>query len=175
MCIQPAASTAAVAVMLEIARLWQAQGFHPARSVLFAAWDDEEQGLVGSRYYVSHPIYPLDRTKAMLNLDMDGMGEQLVIFGRGAMAVQLQASARILGLATALDPSEEGSDYESFIKVGIPSSNLAIYPDSELKLAYHRPEDDTQHIQPASLRMVGIISTHALAAWSGGGPTLQQP
>ena len=37
-----------VAVMLEIARLWQAQGFRPDRSVLFAAWDVEEQGLVGS-------------------------------------------------------------------------------------------------------------------------------
>ncbi len=168
-------NAAAVGVMLEIARLWQVQGFHPARSVLFAAWDDEEQGAVGSHFYVSHPVYPLDQTKAMLNLDMDGMGEQLVIFGRGAMATQLQASAKSFGLTTAIDPAEGGSDYESFREAGIPSSNLAIYPASVLELAYHRPEDDIQHIQPASLRVVGIISAHTLAAWSGGGPTLPLP
>ena len=53
-----------VAVMLEIARLWQAQGYRPAHSVLFAAWDAEEQGLRGSSYYVSAPVYPLDQTLA---------------------------------------------------------------------------------------------------------------
>jgi hypothetical protein len=165
-------NAAAVAVMLEVARLWHAQDFHPARSVLFAAWDAEELGLVGSRYYVSHPVYPLDHTKAMLNLDMDGVGEKVYIAGRGAMATQLQASAEFYNIATTLDPEPGGSDHMSFYDAGIPASNLAIYPDSELDLAYHRPEDDTQHVMPASLRVIGILSTHALAAWSGGGPIL---
>jgi len=165
-------NAAAVAVLLEIARLWQAQGFHPARSVLFAAWDAEEQGLIGSRYYVSHPFNPLNHTKAMLNLDMDGVGEKLYIAGRGAMATQLQASAIFYNFATALDPEPGGSDHMSFYDAGIPASNLAIYPDSVLELAYHRPEDDIQHVMPASIRAVGILSTHTLAAWSGGGPTL---
>lgn len=165
-------NAAAVAVLLEIARLWQAQGFHPARSVLFAAWDAEEQGLIGSRYYVSHPFNPLNHTKAMLNLDMDGVGEKLYIAGRGAMATQLQASAKFYNFATALDPEPGGSDHMSFYDAGIPASNLAIYPDSVLELAYHRPEDDIQHVMPASIREVGILSTHTLAAWSGGGPTL---
>jgi hypothetical protein len=168
-------NAAAVAVMLEIARLWQVQGFHPARSVLFAAWDAEELGLVGSRYYVSHPVHPLDHTKAMLNLDMDGVGERLYIAGRGAMATQLHASAQFFNIATTIDPEPGGSDHTSFYDVGIPASNLAIYPDSELDLAYHRPEDDTRNVQPGSIRVVGILSTHTLAAWSGGGPTAPLP
>jgi Peptidase family M28 len=165
-------NAAAVAVMLEIARLWHAQGFRPARSVLFAAWDAEELGIVGSRYYVSHPVSPLDHTKAMLNLDMDGMGEKLYIAGSGPMAVQLQASAKFYDFATTLDPEPGGSDHESFHEAGITASNLAIYPDSVLDLAYHRPEDDIQNVMPASLRVVGILSIHTLAAWSGGEPTL---
>jgi Zn-dependent M28 family amino/carboxypeptidase len=104
----------------------------------------------------------------MLNLDMDGVGEKLYIAGRGAMATQLQASAKFYNFATAFDPEPGGSDHMSFYEVGIPASNLAIYPDSILELAYHRPEADTQHIQPASLKLVGILSTHTLATWSGG-------
>ena len=160
-----------VAVMLEIARLWQAQGFRPARSVLFAAWDVEEQGLVGSRYYVDNPIYSLDRTVAMLNLEMAGVGENLNIFGRGAMVTQLKASARVFSINAILDPAAGGSDDISFLDVGIIAGSYAIFPASELELAYHKPEDDSQHIQPGSLRTVGILSAHALAAWSGGGPT----
>jgi len=166
-----------VAVMLEMARLWQAQGFQPARSVLFAAWDAEELGLVGSRYYVAQPLFPLKQTKAMLNLDMDGVGENLYIANRGAMAAQLQASAKLLNLTATLEPAAGagGSDHASFSDAGIPASNLSIYPESFLELVYHRPEDDTPLVQPTSLRLVGLLSTHALAAWSGGGPTQPLP
>lgn len=160
-----------VAIVLEIARLWQSQGFHPARSVLFAAWDAEEQGLYGSQYYVSDPVISLDQTVAMLNLEMAGVGDNLNIGGQGAMADQLQASANSFGFTVEIDP-QGGSDDINFQEAGIPAGVCSIYPDSELDLAFHRPEDDPQHIQLSSLRIVGILSAHALAAWSGGGPTL---
>ncbi|MDH3943312.1 MAG: M20/M25/M40 family metallo-hydrolase, partial [Anaerolineae bacterium] len=48
-----------VAVMLEVARMWQAQGYVPNRTVVFAAWDAEELALLGSRFYVDNPQYPL--------------------------------------------------------------------------------------------------------------------
>jgi Zn-dependent M28 family amino/carboxypeptidase len=160
-----------VAVMLEIARLWQMQGFRPAHSVLFAAWDDEEQGLVGSQYYVSQPIYPLDHTVAMLNLDMAGVGDELHISGEGVVIMQLRASAKIYNFPAILD-EEGGSDEASFQMAGIPAGLCIIYSGSKLDLAYHRPEDDTSHIQLASLRTIGILAAHALAAWSGG-PVLE--
>ncbi|MBN1888744.1 MAG: M28 family peptidase [Thermoflexales bacterium] len=166
-----------VAVMLEIARLWQAQGFRPARSVLFAAWDDEEQGLLGSHYYAYNSIYPLDRTVAMLNLDMVGVGEELIISGRGIMATQLQASTRVYSVTATIEPQAGGSDDASFQDVGVSAGSYFMFPviGSDLELAYHRPEDDVQNILPGSLRTVGVLSAHTMAAWSGGGPTLPLP
>lgn len=63
-----------VAVM-EIAEAFQEavkQGYRPQRSILFLHVTGEEKGLVGSRYYVEHPIFPLDSTVADLNIDMIG-------------------------------------------------------------------------------------------------------
>jgi hypothetical protein len=158
-----------VAVMLEIAHLWQSQGYQPARSVLFAAWDAEEQGLYGSQYYVLHPVDWLAQTAAMLNLEMDGVGSYLNLGGQSAMADQLQASAAALGFTAELDPAG-GSDDINFQDAGIPAGVVSIYPASDLDLAFHRPEDDPRHIQINSLRTVGILAAHALAAWCGGGP-----
>ncbi|MEZ4762062.1 MAG: M28 family peptidase [Calditrichia bacterium] len=47
----------------------------PQRSMLFIAFTAEEKGLIGSRYYVEHPLVPLKNTKAMVNLDMIGRNE----------------------------------------------------------------------------------------------------
>jgi hypothetical protein len=63
-----------IGVLLEIARLWQEQGYRPQRSVLFAAWGAQELGDIGSRYYVGHPFLPLAQTAAMLQLDAVGGG-----------------------------------------------------------------------------------------------------
>ena len=56
------------AELLEVARAFKA-GRRPARTVVFAAWTAEEKGLLGAEYYASHPIYPLARTAAVINLD----------------------------------------------------------------------------------------------------------
>ncbi|RPJ01485.1 MAG: M28 family peptidase, partial [Candidatus Aminicenantes bacterium] len=42
----------------------------PKRSIVFALWTGEEEGLLGSRYYASNPIYPIDKTVGYLNYDM---------------------------------------------------------------------------------------------------------
>lgn len=161
-----------VAVVLEIARMWQAQGFQPKRSVLFVAWDAEEKGLLGSTQYVENPFYPLDHTAAVLNLDMAGIGDQLVVFGPEPIASQLGASAKALGFTPIIDPAAAsgGSDETPFIEAGITAGGYAIYPVNEADLAYHLPEDDPQNVQPASLRTIGVCSVHFLATWTGGGP-----
>ena len=61
-----------VAVLLEIARTWHSAGFYPGCTVLFAAWDGEEQGLLGSRHYIENPRYPLANSMGVLTLDMVG-------------------------------------------------------------------------------------------------------
>lgn len=59
-----------VAGVLAIARALAANPEKPKRSVIFCLWSGEETGLLGSRYYVEHPLLPLDKTSAYFNLDM---------------------------------------------------------------------------------------------------------
>jgi hypothetical protein len=64
-----------VAGMLGAARALVRGNVRPRRSVLFIAYDAEERIFLGSYYYVTHPIVPLNRTVATLNLDMIGRDE----------------------------------------------------------------------------------------------------
>jgi len=158
-----------VAVVLEIARLWQAQGYRPARSVLFAAWDGEEHRLLGSQYYVQNPPLPFTRTVGMLALDMVGVGENLEVDGEGAIVAQLQASAETYGITTTLT-SSGGSDHVPFLEAGIPAALLAYQPDP----VYHTPADGVENVRPENLKVAGVISAHALAALAEGQVELER-
>ncbi len=61
-----------VAALVEIARAIAGAQARPRRSVVVAFWTGEEEGHLGSAYYVAHPLWPLARTAAYLNLDMIG-------------------------------------------------------------------------------------------------------
>jgi len=61
--------------LLEIAEAFGTGTARPARSILLCAFTGEEKGMLGSRYYVSHPAFPLNRTVAMFQLDMVGRNE----------------------------------------------------------------------------------------------------
>lgn len=158
-----------VAAMLEIARLWQAQSYRPARSLLFAAWDGEEMGLLGSRYYAQHPTYPLTLTVANLNLDMVGAGEELRVDGEGVVAAQLEAGAAIYGITTTLTFGGR-SDHMAFQEAGIPAANLIYWPDTY----YHTPGDVVEVIEPEKLKQVGVLSAHTLAALAQGRVELER-
>jgi hypothetical protein len=56
--------------VMEIAEAFAKNPVKPKRSILFALWTGEEKGLLGSRYYVANPHFPLEKTVANLNLDM---------------------------------------------------------------------------------------------------------
>jgi hypothetical protein len=56
--------------LIELAEAFAALDPRPARTLVFAAMNAEERGLVGSRFYVAHPVVPLDRTAAVINFDM---------------------------------------------------------------------------------------------------------
>jgi len=65
---------------MEVARLMKLNRFRPKRTVVFALWAAEEEGLLGSKYYTENPLYPLDKTVAYINLDMEGHGTGRVNF-----------------------------------------------------------------------------------------------
>ncbi len=56
--------------VLNLARAFMANPEKPKRSILFCLWTGEEEGLLGSRYYVQNPAFPLDKTLAYVNMDM---------------------------------------------------------------------------------------------------------
>ena len=64
--------TAALMEIAEAFELAKSQGHGPKRSILFLHLTGEEEGLEGSRYYTTHPIFSLDKTIANLNIDMIG-------------------------------------------------------------------------------------------------------
>ncbi len=71
-----------VAGLLELTRILSSQNPKPRRTVVFIAFSGEEEGLIGSNYYVDHPIVPLANTVAMINMDMIGrMRERKLIVG----------------------------------------------------------------------------------------------
>jgi aminopeptidase YwaD len=71
-----------VAGVLELARIFAAKRGKMKRTLVFIAFGGEEEGLLGSNYYVNHPIWPLDKTVAMINMDMIGrMKERKLIIG----------------------------------------------------------------------------------------------
>jgi aminopeptidase YwaD len=73
-----------VAGVLELARIFTAQP-KPRRTIMFIAFSGEEEGLLGSNYYVNHPLVPLTNTVAMINMDMIGRmkNKNLIIGGIG--------------------------------------------------------------------------------------------
>ena len=74
-----------VAGMLELARIFSTEKPRLRRTVVFIAFSGEEEGLLGSNFYVNHPVRPLTNTIAMINMDMIGRAKdrKLIIGGLG--------------------------------------------------------------------------------------------
>ncbi len=135
------------AVLIEAARqltLRYAQQ-PPARRIVFIAFSAEESGLIGSERYVKDPLYPLNQTVAMLNLDMVGRlrQERLTVYGTGT-ATEFDPLIDRLGTKYAFSivkkPGGYGpSDHASFYQRGIP----VLHFFTGLHRQYHRPEDDS--------------------------------
>ena len=119
------------AALLEMAHAYKALPRPPKRSILFLSVTAEEQGLLGSRYYVEHPLYPLARTA--LDINMDGMNvkgrtRDIVQIGRGASTLDdvVEAVAKEQRRVVKFDPEPEKglyyrSDHFEFAKNGIPA------------------------------------------------------
>ena len=116
--------------LIELARAFT-QGEPPRRSVLFLAVTAEEQGLLGSRYYGEHPLYPTAQTVAALNMDVLnqwGRTRDMTVVGMGQSDLDDLATevARSLGRVLNPDPEPEKgfyyrSDHFSFARVGVPA------------------------------------------------------
>ena len=156
-----------VASLIEIARALKAAP--PRRSVLFLAVTGEEKGLLGSRYFASHPSVPAGSIVADLNLDMFlpiHSLRVLTVYGLGESSLgnDIQAVAKAYGVGVQADAEPDRnifirSDQYSFIREGVPSLafKFGFAPGSPeerlqkqwLDQRYHAPSDDA--MQPVNL------------------------
>ncbi|MCD0280897.1 M28 family peptidase [Xanthomonas melonis] len=129
------------AALLELARGF-AKAPRPERSVVFLAVTAEEKGLLGSEFYASKPLYPLDTTVAVIN--MDGMNpfvpsRDFGIYGTAKLELldQLKTVAAQSKLRYTPDPKPQAgyffrSDHFSFAKRGVPALSYAAGQDWEV-------------------------------------------
>ena len=115
------------AVVMETARAMKLSGFAPKRTIIFAAWAAEEEGLLGSKYYTEHPIYSLERTVANINLDMEGHGTGKVRVGGSYYApeawriLEAKLPRAVLDNTVPARGGPGGSDHTHFLYNGIPA------------------------------------------------------
>lgn len=161
-----------VQAVLQVARAFLATGEKPERTVIFAFWDGEEKGLLGSRYFAMN--YPdIKKVKGYLNYDMIGRNHDeanpshVVYFYTAANQVfgdwlkkdietyRLQLSPDY----RAWDNPVGGSDNGTFAKLGIP----IIWYHTDGHPDYHLPGDETAKIN--WMKVVDITKASFLAMW----------
>ena len=153
-----------IAGLFEIAQAFKQANKAPNRTVVFAAWTAEEQGLLGSEFYAKNPVYPLNKTVANINIDALTPGGEtrditIVGYGQSDLDDYAEASAKKLKKTVSPDPHPSAggffrSDHFNFVKVGVPAlyagsgsdyvdlSETAKAKRDSFNGTYHSPSDE---------------------------------
>lgn len=169
--------------LLEIAEALshaKAEGHGPRRSVLIMPVSGEEKGLLGSRYYSEHPVFPLESTVADLNIDMIGRFDSthatsapyVYVIGSDRLSTELhtlneRANSTYSHLELDYTFNAESdpnrfyyrSDHYNFARKGVPS----IFYFSGVHEDYHQPGDDVEKIRFDLLHQRTLLVFHT--AW----------
>jgi Zn-dependent M28 family amino/carboxypeptidase len=134
------------AALLELAEAFRKLKPAPARSIVFLAVTGEEQGLIGSEYYATHPVFPTAKTVSVINMDalnIYGPMKDITVVGYGLSDLDryIEAAAQEAGRTVNPDPTPEKgsyfrSDHFPFAKQGIP----AVYPSGGTDSVAHGKE-----------------------------------
>jgi hypothetical protein len=165
--LHPGASDNAsgVAVLLEVARELASRP-PPARTVVFIAFSGEEAGLLGSRYYVRHPLpTPVAGIVGVINVDTVGRPAQSAIDILATESARewpfvFQGITAVTGVPTRSIPgASESSDQQAFIEVGVPGVQLFGNEGGD----YHRPTDTADKTDGAGMARVATVAAEAIA------------
>ncbi|GBF58659.1 bacterial leucyl aminopeptidase [Candidatus Phycosocius bacilliformis] len=174
-----------MAGVLEIARTI-ANGPRPARSIVFASWAAEEQGLLGSDYYVNNPSFPLEKTAAAFTLDMlahRGATTEMEFPGAGKTSLDASMKAILAAQGRSFTPDRNPqfglfyrSDHFPFARAGVP----AMFPTSGTTLVkggvaageaatkewfdkrYHKPQDEYDPAFDFAGALMDLTATRSL-------------
>ena len=178
-----------VVAVLEIARALAA-GPPPARTVVFLLTTGEEQGLLGTRWYVADPVVPLERTVAHLQIEMIGRPDSLAGgAGRGWLTGYDRSTMgdALAGAGVPIVPDPRPaqefflrSDNVAFACLGIPAHTLSSFG---LHADYHSPEDEVERVDlehvasviEAAVRAVRLLADGPAPEWEDGGNPVNDP
>lgn len=172
-----------VVAVLEIAREMQ-KGPPPRRTLIFLATTGEEVGLLGTHWYIEHPVHPLERTVANLEIEMIGRPDSLAGgrgkgwltgYERSTMGEMLATHG--IPIVPDMRPDEDfflRSDNIAFARRGIPAHTLSSF---NLHGDYHRVTDDITRVDAghmadvirAAVRAVRLLADGDAPRWKPGG------
>jgi len=183
------------ASVIEIANTLASLDARPKRSIAFVALFGEELGLVGSRYYVQHPVFPLARTVADINLEQmgrtdDNTGPRVGLvnvtgYDFTTLTGEFRKAGEEFGIRVVKDeqnsdPYYARSDNQAFADAGVPSHTLSvgyIFPD------YHRPGDEWEKIdydnmakvdRTVALGIFRVADSAAAPQWNAANPKTER-
>jgi Peptidase family M28 len=179
------------ASVIEIASALSTMKRRPKRSIVFIAWSGEEQGLHGSVYYGQHPIFPLEKTVAMVNLELVGRtdsnegaqinsvsmtGFDFTDLGRIFKEAGSMTGIRVYKDEKNSDLFFSRSDNQALADAGVPAHTLCVafeYPD------YHTPSDHWDRIdyenmarvdRMIALALIDIANNRVAPKWNTANP-----
>jgi Zn-dependent M28 family amino/carboxypeptidase len=153
--------------LIELARRYGAMKDRQGRRMVFIAFSAEELGLYGSVHYCKAPLYPLEKTAAMINMDMIGRSkpvpadwlgvfkqDRLVVYGTGTgdgfNELVDKANAKVEFKLSRLASGTGPSDHDSFYRKKVPV--LFLYTGTHGE--YHRPTDVPEKINVPAMKKV---------------------
>ena len=174
-----ASGTVATLEIAEAFMLAKKEGKGPRRSILIMPVSGEEKGLLGSKYYTDHPVYPLDKTIANLNIDMIGrVGDfkdnpnYVYLIGSDMLSQDLhniseEVNKKYIGLELDYTFNKEDdpnryyyrSDHYNFAKNNIP----VIFYFNGIHEDYHKPTDTIEKINFKKIEKISRLIF--LTAW----------
>ena len=172
-----------VVAVIEIARRLAA-GPRPKRTIIFAAMTGEEVGLLGTRWYMEHPVMPIAAMQANLEIEMIGRPDSLAGgrgrawltgYERSTMGEMFAAAGIPIGPDRRPEQSFFArSDNIAFARMGIPSHTISSF---NILHDYHQVTDDVSAVDfehmaaviDAASKAAGLLANGPAPTWKPGG------
>ena len=177
--------------VIELAGALSEMKTRPRRSLVFMTFFGEERGLLGSRYYGAHPIFPVAKTIADINLEQIGRtddtegarvaGVSMTGFDFSDLGPIFADAGKVVDVTVSKHPRNSDaffarSDNQALADLGVPSHTLCtayVYPD------YHRPSDHWDKVdydnmakvdRMVALGLLTLANSEKAPAWNADNP-----